>query len=141
MGRSVSTPSNAVAVMYVHLDYDDNWLTAHDEFSDDVENLRAAVREHLEMHDSNVWLDRENRVILHDEYGQVGISEYCGLIAIWAVPSESDDELASAFEHANWIDGIEAILESATRDAFGDNILRKVGTFSNGESVYERVGP
>jgi hypothetical protein len=143
MGRTVSTPSNAVAVVYVYLEYDE-----HDtELAYDIENLRYALKAQLKgADDIDKWCGREDRGIVADDFGYCGVSEYCGLLSIWAVPKDEPDELdfAEALErapkHERWHASIGKVLAKAAADTFGEaNCLRKVGTFSNGEGVYERV--
>jgi len=125
--------------VYVHQDYDDDETG----FADDIENVRFTVRTKLpDMRDLCEWLGREDRAILRDDHGYIGVSEYCGLFSFWAVPrdrSDFDDELEDALTHSQWLDDIKGALNDAVREVFGDNILRRVGTFSNGEGVYERV--
>jgi len=75
------------------------------------------------------WNNRETRVVAENGHAEVGVSEYCGLtsVSIAVVENCERPELA---EH--WIRS----MVSAFEEMFGT--LRKLGTFSNGESVYER---
>lgn len=130
MGRSVSVPSRAEAVCYAALDPD---------FIDDFESevidpLRYSLKKAFpSLHDDNDWLDREDHVILRNHHAFFGISEYCGLLAIWIVPRDNDSNLS-----APWCARAEAKLGAVVAHVFGQR-LRRVATASNGESFFERV--
>ena len=74
---------------------------------------------------------RENQIILENTYVQISLSEYCGCGAFSVFVPEhtgmADHWLAQTFE------GIHKIISE-----FIDE-LRHIGTFSNGEAVYERT--
>lgn len=129
MGRSVSTPSDCVAVAYQHHEfdeYDSQW---------EWDELKANIRERCiarwpSFEDTSEWLGNEDQAILENQHAKIGLSEYCGLVSIWLVVNSRSDtpELAEA-----WCNSIS---DNFYRE-FGE--LRRVGTFSNGESVYEQI--
>ena len=125
MGRSVSYPSHAEIVAYrdwLGDDEPDEW--AWDAFVDCIRDDVAACWPSFQ--DADHWIGREDRVILENSLAQVGVSEYCGLAAIWIVPK--DTPLAAGF--------INRIRPKFLR-TLGN--LRKLGTFSNGEAVFKRT--
>jgi hypothetical protein len=79
------------------------------------------------------WIGREDHAILENGHAQIGVSEYCGLVAVWIVPAVSDyfPEHAGLAHH--WISQIE----DRFRERFGR--LRSLGFFSNGEQVFQRT--
>lgn len=149
MGRSVSYPSDSVVVCYRDVssfgavyaedengdfDYDDivdiDEFEARDDFEFFVEDIRESVKsEWPSFYEEDGWIDREDRILLANGHAYVGVSEYCGLASIWLVPRESEHEELSAA----WC----ASIENKFKKLFGE--LVKVGSFSNGESVYKKV--
>lgn len=125
MGRSVSYPSHAEIVAYRDWLGDEEW----DEWQWDafVDGIRDEVS-HLwpSIQDADRWIGREDRVIAENNLVEIGVSEYCGLAAVWVAPK--DTPLALGF--------INRIRPKFLR-ALGN--LRKLGTFSNGEAVFERT--
>ena len=125
MGRSVSVPAGAAFVAFDHVYRDDEFCDDFEFFLEDIAarmiNRWPSLRECFE------WIGREDRAICENSHAWLGISEYCGLVSIWAVP-KSDDALAS-----NWLDKIQPgfMREFAT--------LRQLGTASNGEAFFRRV--
>lgn len=128
MGRSVSTPSNAVHVVYKDATFIEDSLE-FDDYVDDIRNVAQANWPSLR--ECSKWLGREDRAILMNDHVYVGISEYCGLVALWVVVKDDDYETYGLAE--NWAASIERKFDKT----FGE--YRKVGTFSNGEAVYEKV--
>jgi hypothetical protein len=80
------------------------------------------------------WLDREDHAIAENSFAYFGISEYCGLVAIWLVRKE-----LNVFDPLNYglADRWLAQVEKKFLATFGT--LRKLGSMSNGEGVYERI--
>jgi hypothetical protein len=139
MGRSVSTPANAYLVAYC------DWFNPTDEegnpenrepenydWDDYVEGVVEYAKElwpSLSSCGDRVWLGREDRALLENNLVYLGVSEYCGLAAVWVVPKDGD------YEHlaTRWCNQISAKFDKAFAS------LRKLGTMSNGEGVYQRV--
>lgn len=142
MGRSVSRPSNACVVVYAYLDRTDDagdydaYLSQMN-FDDAVENLRCdLIAKGKSFSKCDKW-NGEDHAILESSAFYIGVSEYFGLVAVWAVPRERDDDE----EREPLIEGIRAAnLEPWLVDAAGyfGETLRHVATFSNGEAVFER---
>lgn len=126
MGRSVSYPRNASVVCFRDVseieDNEDFDLFLEDVLAD-LQNAAPSFRS------CDRWLDREDHAIAENGHCYVGVSEYCGLAAVWMVPKESDHVALSI----NWCAGFE----DTFRSLFGD--LVKVAAASNGEAFYRRT--
>jgi len=81
---------------------------------------------------------RENRIILENDHVQISISEYCGCGAISIFVNEAASDHYSDYGQLAeyWLNqcfaGIEKIIEQFVSP------LRKIATFSNGETIYQR---
>ncbi len=126
MGRSVSTPYNAMVVAYDHVDVgeiDEDW------FDDLKDNGRYRIQIlYPSMEPTSKWVGREDLAIAENAHAWFGLSVYFGLVAWWLVPKEG--ELAEA-----WI----AQVERGFCREFAS--LRRMGMMSNGEGVYQRIAP
>lgn len=133
MGRSVSFPSGAhVAFDHWETDYEDAWQT-QDDWDDIIEYFKQRVREHYpSAWEVDKWVGREDHALFANGYAYFGVSEYCGCIAYWIVPRDdiygSEEGLAQ-----RWFNqvGPKFIERFAT--------LHRLGTFSNGEAIYQRI--
>lgn len=123
MGRSVSYPRGSV-VAFTTFDGEDSWdwQLFIEEFEEEARLLWPSFRK------CNIWLDREDHAILENNHTYFGVSEYCGLVAFWLVPKDEDDPLAW-----RWISQIEKKFNKT----FGT--LSKIGCFSNGECIFEKI--
>lgn len=139
MGRSVSTPSEAVYVSYAALaleqfgdDFQWEWKDACDDFQ--AQMLRAVPS----LISRDAWIGREDHVLAGNRFCNIGVSEYCGLVAMWLVPVEtapyhygySLDGLRD-----RWIDRIEVRFRAVASSCFGQALVRQ-GTFSNGAAIF-----
>lgn len=132
MGRSVSVARGSLVVMYAHVDFseddDYSWL-----WEDIKGNLTYELRgKYSTLHLCDKWLGREDHAILENKHAYIGISEYCGIVSIWVTPK---NESATS---RNWCLSTEKNLGKIVSEVFSVR-LKKVGTFSNGEAVFERV--
>lgn len=142
MGRSVSYASGSVAVCFrdvssfgygidedgeVNYDDYDSW-SAEDSWEMFVEGIvYDAINKWSSFSPTDEWVGREDHAILENTYAYIGVSEYCGLAAVWLLPKE-DNPLAE-----NWCEQISKNFEKM----FGE--YRKIGSMSNGEGVYEKI--
>ena len=148
MGRSVNYLDNAEVVLYFPIENEYNEASEFDEdlsqmeWDDTVRNLQCEIRAKLPSYYDvkDKWGNRETRIILENNLCSIGISEYCGLVSLSVAPRDSDnlDSFATfrdnfAVRHANQI---ESTLEKVLCE-LGLKNLHKVGTFSNGEAVFE----
>lgn len=140
MGRSVSTPRNAVLVAF------DDWFDGEYE-DDETGETRYRNPEDFDWDDYKYglieraqelwpslkpcerWVGREDLAILENNLAYFGVSEYCGLAAVWMVPKDHDDVVNLS---TNWCNRARAKFDAS----FGS--LYKLGTMSNGEGVYQR---
>jgi hypothetical protein len=134
MGRSVNYLNRAKHVSYFE------WpsYTLEDEYESEfyedseivIDDIRESIKsEFPEFDNEDKWDGRETHIILSGYGVEIGLSEYCGLasLSIRVEDDTSDDvENIESWIDANW-DNI----------SLGYNMYRKVGTFSNGESIYE----
>lgn len=170
MGRSVMTLSDATAVAYDYLEpneeyyreqfeddveqgYEDEdsdfdnymWTRWNDgdaasDFESYLEGIQYVAKELWpSFEDADEWVGRENHVILKNAHSIITVSEYCGSVAVCLGANydrdgyyADDTELANLGEH--W--------RKQIADKFIERFstLSKIGTFSNGESVYIKIG-
>lgn len=136
MGRSVSTPTGAAWVLHGHL-ADDDEMTWADLIGEIRANLKARFRS---LEDCDEWLDREDHAILENGHVYIGLSEYCGCVALWCVPKEHPDWWRDGNPLAErWAVSIVQKAEDAWRDLPMIQPLVLLGRFSNGEAVYRRA--
>jgi hypothetical protein len=85
--------------------------------------------------DCDKWVGREDHAILENRFCYMGVSEYCGLVSIWLVLKDNLCDYKDIQGIAeNWAEQVKGKFYKN----FGD--LVKIGTFSNGESIYQRKG-
>jgi hypothetical protein len=140
MGRSVNYLDNAEVVLYFPFQYSDDVEMDNMEWDDMVGNLKCEIIKRLpsyyEVKDK--WGNRETRIILENNLCSIGISEYCGLVSLSVAPkNDVYDEWHESFaiRHAKQI---EKTLQEVL-NYLGLTSLRKIGSFSNGEGVFEKV--
>jgi hypothetical protein len=132
MGRSVSVPNGSALVCYRDVSgFDDEW--DWEAFVEDiVETCKSTWNS---FYDCDEWLDNEDHVLVENGLVQVGVSEYMGLASIWIRPKDDfdyGDPDTTGLAH-NFVDKIKPKFE----EYFGEFV--KLGSFSNGEGVYEKV--
>lgn len=137
MGRSVDYLNNALRVAYVTFEYtfedEDGDVVvdemAFDDLFGDIEwNLSKSFPSLNVVRDE--WDGRETRIFLRNRLVEFGISEYFGLVSVSVrVYDEDYRGIAESWVNKNW---------SKIEQSVGANV-RKVGTLSNGEGVYERA--
>ena len=137
MGRSVSYANNSVHIEYSHIEQDDEDYCSDDFdwYIEDFQSQLKAAFKSVDVCDS--WLGREDHCVASNQFANFGISSYCGLVSIWCAPVEADYYQSAGWEalRDNWIDKIGNTFSKIARNSFGQAIV-KVGTFSNGESVF-----
>lgn len=129
MGRSVSTPQGAFLVAYDHIDYEDEYDDwSFSDFVDDV--IYRAKRRWPSLTEDDGWAGREDRVLMSNGLVQLGVSEYCGLVAVWmrALPDLESEALAE-----RWMNQIAGDFDVEYAR------LRRLGVMSNGGAVFERM--
>jgi hypothetical protein len=102
-------------------------------FSDCLTNLKAELLKTFpSLCSDDRWIGNEDHAFASNSFAYFGVSEYCGLVAVWVV--EADDCEQPGLRD-NWIESIGAKFEKTVAGAFGKD-LKKIGTFSNGEAVF-----
>jgi hypothetical protein len=159
MGRGVNYLNRAQKITYIDnsqmghitpLDEDGNEIEgaepefdefqASQDWDDFKENLISLLTNRLSSLSAPYkprWEDREVEIILENNLAEIGLSDYCGCTSVSIRPIDSDgyDDFSGLASH--WISQIWPGVE---RELKGENtVIRKLGTFSNGESVYERA--
>lgn len=134
MGRSVAVHPNAVQTVYTTYLGEDQW-----EWNDFVEDVKYTLKQAFpSMQDCSYWEHRECQIILENEMAQVSLSEYCGSASVSLVPIEGEDyypdEASMNPLRAYWAETVNFHKALSPFDQY-----RRIGTFSNGESVYEKV--
>jgi hypothetical protein len=102
-------------------------------FMEDLQEYAPTLWPSLCKVENDHWIGNENRKLLENDHCFMGMSEYCGLAALWIVPKVDDwtgepDALA-----AHWC----AQIADKFCATFGD--LALIGNASNGEAFYRRI--
>lgn len=129
MGRSVSYLSNATKVYYLSPDLQDEV-----DWEDFLFCLTSSLqRAFPSLTECSRYDGREDRIFLENNHTEFGISEYCGLVSLSLRPIESDyDNYRGLSEH--WINNADRKIQGCIQYY---QPLKRVGTFSNGEGVFE----
>lgn len=163
MGRSVGTLSDATEIVFlsfldwetsvhnpetddfdyvkvIDLDPEDYWThqDAWEDFKEDVVHRLGKAFPSLE--DADRWVDREGHVILENGHAAIVLFEYMGSVSVNLVAKQDDhyyDPGARALAQAWCYQVAEKFRGALTCDGLGT--LAKLGTMSNGVSVYQRV--
>jgi hypothetical protein len=149
MGRSVDYLNRALQVSYfawplmeIYNDETDQFEIS-DEYEDgDIvkENIQESIISEFPEYDySSKYDGRETAIILKGYGTEIGLSEYCGLATLSIrIDENSLDNYYEEDEYNEQYDKIEAwINENWAKISQGYDQYRKIGTFSNGESVFE----
>ena len=83
-------------------------------------------------------LSREDRAVAENKYAYFGVSEYCGLVAVWCAAKEASYYDNAGFEglRDRWISQIGDKFRKTARGSFGQALV-KTGSFSNGEAFFQ----
>ena len=132
MSRSVMTADYAEYVFYDYLEYDDTDDYADMVWQDYVEYITDRIGlmfPSLYQPEREEWNNRECRVILENEHTVITLSEYCGVVAICLAP-RIDDGIISPL-------GVRWRAQVAPKIDAELSRLRRIGTFSNWEGLFE----
>jgi hypothetical protein len=149
MSRSVSVASGAFAVAYEdcgtfgyvtedeegkkldepHYDEVLAGMDWEDFISDKYDRL---AKEFPSFSKCDKWLDNEDHAIAENRFAYFGMSEYMGLVSLWLVLKDDYDYDWQGNLRKHWAEQVRAKFLKR----FGT--LTKLGTFSNGEAVFER---
>lgn len=114
-------PRCAAADRIGDIQHDDH--AAQENWNDSLVNLTALLRKAFpSLEKCDKWLDREDHAILSNRHAYVGISEYCGLVAVWIVPtgaSKYDDPPATA---QHWAAQVERRFRKIVAETYGEGV-------------------
>lgn len=135
MGRSVDYLTNALKVAYINFEQDED-----DTFGDDwdffkeglIENLQSVCPSLCELK-AKVYDGREVIIVAENCHCQVGVSFYCGLVSVSI--RVHDDYRTKESLAENWINQVWPKIEIIIAKNY--KALKRLGTFSNGEGVFE----
>ena len=113
-------------------DPSDNWSY----YCEDLQ--REMIQAFPSLSECDEWVGREDHALLENNHCYIGVSEYCGLVSIWVQPKEPDWRDTSTGLRDRWIAQIGPKFHKVSNTCFG-TALRKLGSFSNGEGVYQRI--
>lgn len=139
MGRSVGTLNDAVATVFGHLDPEQDGGFADTYLLEDLRSrLQHAYPSLTEPDERNRWVDREGLVLLHNSQVQVVAYQYGWLwsINLGTVTAEHPDLAQRNAERM--APRFTEIVTQVLRDQ-GATPLRRMGTFSTGESAFEEA--
>ena len=147
MGRSVNFKAGAEKVLYLHVDHDsdaDDFQVEQDwaDFKHDlVYNLQNAFPSlgepnHPQIEDrGEVWSFLDNKLVT------LWLSSYCGLVSVSITINQFDswyegDKTGLAKQ---WLNQNDKKLIEAVYATWNSTPVRKIGNFSNGEGLFEKV--
>jgi hypothetical protein len=144
MGRGVSRLNNAQHVLYLDYSYEDDsdmdqfyWEEFKVEIMECFNNCPSLVAPRKDK-----WDGRETIIILENSLAEVGIAEYCGLVSV-SIRPRMGDMVSYDDEYVNlgrkWIDQVWPGIIRNFKEAFPTSMLTKLGTFSNGEAIYQKI--
>ena len=151
MGRSVSTPTTTELVAFSEwFQPDPEWIEEeraaigdpdwypepdHDEWSWFVESTADYARELWpSLTPCDEWLGREDHAVLENELAYFGVSEYCGVAAIWV--ASKGQYWSDTFDRVKFAETWCRRIAPRFDQAFGN--LDRLGRVSDGTSVYQR---
>lgn len=112
------------------------------EFDDSKEHFVSSLIEAFPSVTScDQWLGREDHAVADNSHAYFGISEYCGLVAMWVVPKEVESYYADAAWQGlrdAWCQSIKRKFQTIASGCFGQ-ALRRQGYMSNGMGVFQPV--
>lgn len=151
MGRSVNYLNRALLISYFQWPLIESYNEETDEYEQTdeyeesyfvTENIQESIiSEFPEYEYSKKWDNNETAIILTGYGTEIGLSEYCGLATLSIRIDENELDYSNYDEqkYNEQYDKIEKwINENWAKISQGYNQYNKIGTFSNGESVYEK---
>lgn len=128
MARSVSTPPDCISVAYASFDGDEY------DFRDCMENLRGVAQyRYKSLSSCDRWIGREDHAVLENDHAYIGVSEYCGLVAVWIVAKEDQYGNLPSGIATHWCTQVNL---KPLADCFGQRLVSQ-GRFSNGAQFFQ----
>lgn len=160
MGRSVDYLSRALGVSYFTIDptnengkviaidendeeyerdpTDDDWSWEFECLESNILSVLEDKYPSLSRPSKPYWDGNETKILLVNEHCEIGISEYCGLVSISIRVNENDYNIHPGISET-WVEKVWPNMVKLMGENTGHTQLRKLGSFSNGEGVYEKV--
>lgn len=131
MARGVNYLDNAYNVWYLANDFTEDY-----QWEDFMDNLSyELIEKYPSLETCDRWDNRETLIFLENSKVEIGVSEYFGVISISIRAKDYDGYNDYQGLSENWINLTESGMTKVI-NGYGE-AYRKVGSFSNGESVYE----
>lgn len=109
------------------------WIEGETDWDWLVDDFRsAAMSLWPSLWEDHDWKGREDHILATNSFAHFGVSEYCGLMAIWLVP-RTDIEFRMEALAARWC----AQQFPKLKKAFGT--FNKIGAMSNGRGVFAPI--
>lgn len=148
MGRSVSYLNRAHKVNYfnwptVETGEDEDYEVEYEHGRYVIEDIQQTIMNDFpEFTECDKWDGRETHIILEGYGTEIGLSEYCGLatLSIRVDDNLCDLRTDTQEDYEAEVQRIEKWIDD-NWEAIGKywNKYKRIGTFSNGEGVYETV--
>ena len=136
MARSVYVPSSSVTVVFAHLN--DEVMYNEYEWGDAVSSVMDTLtNKYTSLSLATRWHGREGRVVLANDFVEVGYSGYGSIVAWWVIPKSQSGNVSKRV--ATLAKNMSKVLDKAVGNYMGD-VVEFVGAFSNGEAVFRRKG-
>lgn len=130
MGRGVSYPHGSL-VAYTTFDSTDDDYINDINWSDFLDCYKTTLQaRYPSLDEVEAWLGNEDRIILENYHVKVGVSEYCGCVALWVLPDPYEPRFSGLANRT--AEYIHAYIEKEF------STIIKVATGSNGVPLYER---
>jgi len=94
--------------------------------------LHVAMHKYPSLSSCDKWLDREDHALLENDHCYIGVSEYCGLVAVWIVAKGADRYSDPSGLAIHWCSQVNL---KPLAECFGQRLVSR-GTFSNGEQFF-----
>ncbi len=113
------------------------WQWAFESIMEDLTEYAPTLWPSLNKCD--VWVGDEDHAVLENDLAYIGISEYCGLVAVWVLPKTGE------YENSGWGDDPRINLCDRWCTQITDKFLKtfsqfnSYGRMSNGEEVFRRI--
>jgi len=139
MGRSVSVPTNAISTVF--LDVQEMQDESGEFFWEDIsEDIRNVVQERYPSFSSeDKWVDREDYCVLENGHAKVVISHYGHLMSVSLVPQTNDCDWSREVLAESWCNQVADTFASHVKMRYAGCALNRIGTMSNGVSVYQKA--
>lgn len=140
MGRSVNYLSHASFTTYINHEVDEDesvdYFIARENWQWFKEGLTELLQEICpSLDECKRWEGNEVHIFLENNHAELGLSEYCGLVSLSIRVHESGYNTKTGLAFV-WINQVWPKILTALDKRY--KTFNKLGSFSNGEGVYQR---